>query len=110
MVVQAILEIIFMLLGAAFIGYKTGRFLEMRQTRNLRYTLKKKEQKAEELEFDLNQCVRVRRRLHNQIFNLQKELETRPMASAAVVNDKGTAVMAPLPEAPKKEEVADKKV
>lgn len=108
MVVQAILEIVFMLLVAAFIGYKAGRLLNMRQTRNLRFTLKKKEQKVEELQFDLNQCVRVRRRLHHQIFNLQKELETRPMASAAVVNDKGT-VVAPPPEASKKEEVADKK-
>lgn len=108
MVVQTVLEIVFMLLVAAFIGYKIGSLVEQGKTRKVRNLLKKKEQKLEELDFDLHQCVRVRRRLQSQLYNLQKELEAKTEVPAAMVNSKG-AIITPEADAICRKEAENKR-
>lgn len=81
-----------MLLVASFIGYRIGSLLEQRKTRKLHSHLKEKEQKLEELDFDLHQCIRVRRRLQSQFYNLQEELKAKTEVPAAMVDAKGAIV------------------
>ncbi len=89
MLTQAILEIMLMLLVAAFLGYKIGSLLAQRKFRKTEAKLVQKDREIQELQFDLNQCVQIRRRTQSSLNQLRKQLNVPAEAPRRVVNEQG---------------------
>ncbi len=88
MLTQAIIEIMLMLLVAAFLGYKIGSLVTSRKFRHTQSALAQKDREIQELQFDLNHCVQIRRRTQTSLNQLRKQL-VAPEAPRTVVTDQG---------------------
>lgn len=95
---QAILEIVFMLTIATFLGYKIGVLLERRRGRQLNQLYDRQAKKLEELTFDLNHCIQVRRRVQSQLYQLRKKQEAQEEAAPTVVDGQGKIKTATHPK------------
>lgn len=95
--IQAVVEVVFMLSVAAFFGYKIGSLIEQRKSRKLQTAFNRQTQKLEELAFDLNYCTQTRRRIQSQLRDLQRRLEIPSEAPYAVVDTHGK-IIAPKAE------------
>lgn len=101
--IQAVVEVVFMLSVAAFLGYKMGTLIEQRKRRKLQTAFNRQTQKLEELAFDLNYCTQTRRRIQSQLRELQKRLEVPSEVPHTIIDTHGKII------APKGEETNIKK-
>ncbi len=86
---QAILEIVFMLAVSTFLGYKIGVLFERRRSRLLQRLYDRQSKKVEELTFDLNHCIQVRRRVQSQLYQLRKQQEIQEEATPSIIDSQG---------------------